>query len=162
MTTTEARSQYLLDRVVHVDSYSPSSSSLTSGVGAPVVTMRVGFAAAWFSDAIGQLEDLASLALGWDSYGAKPVAADMAMAAVRFLADVAVASPGVHEPSIVPLSDGGIQVEWHRCGIDLEVAFSDDEPGVYRVDHASDETAECPLSDALSEVLRVATRLSAT
>lgn len=162
MTTAEARPQYLLDRVVHVDSHAPSSGSLTSGVGAPVVTMRVGFAAPWFSNAIGRLEDLASLAPGWDSYGAKSVAADMAMAAVRFLADVAVASPGVHEPSIVPLSDGGIQVEWHRCGIDLEVAFSDDEPGVSCVDHTSDEAAERPLSDALNEVLRVATRLNAT
>ena len=162
MTTTEARPQYLLDRVVHVDSYSPASSSLTSGVRAPVVTMRVGFAAAWFSDAIVRLEGLATLASDWDSYGAKPVAADMTMAAVRFLASVAVASPGVHEPSIVPLSDGGIQVEWHRGGIDLEISFSDDEPGVYRVDHTNDEIAERPLGDALSEVLRVATRLSAT
>jgi len=162
MTTAEARPQYLLDRVVRVDSYEPASSSLTSRTAAPVVTMKVGYAAAWFRDAIDRLEDLASLAPGWDSYGAKSVAADMALAAVKFLAAVAAAAPSVHEPSIVPLSDGGIQVEWHRGGIDLEVEFSDDEPGVSRVDHTNGDTAERPLSDALSEVLRVATRLSAT
>ncbi len=162
MTTAEARPQYLLDRVVHVESHAPPSSSLTSGTGAPVVTIKGGYAAAWFLDAIGRLEDLAALAPGWDSYGAKSVAADLALAAVKFLADVAIAAPDVHEPSIVPLSDGGIQVEWHRGGIDLEVAFSDDEPGVSRVDHTNDDTAERPLSDALSEVLRATTRLSAT
>jgi hypothetical protein len=162
MTTAEARPQYLLDRVVHLDTHASSSSSLTSGLDARVVTMKIGFAAAWFNDAIARLDDLATLASDWDSYGAKPVAADMAIAAVRFLAEVAVASPDVHQPSIVPLADGGIQVEWHRSGIDLEVTFSDDEPGVYRVDHIANETADRPLSDALSEVLRVATRLSAT
>jgi hypothetical protein len=127
-----------------------------------VVTITGGYAAAWFHDAVGRLENLASLAPDWDSYGAKAVAANMALAAVKFLAEVAAVAPSVHGPSIVPLSDGGIQVEWHRGGIDLEVAFSDDEPGVSRVDHTNEDRAERPLNDALSEVLRAATRLSAT
>jgi hypothetical protein len=162
MTVVESPPRYLLDRVVHVDPHAASSnSSLTSGKGVPVVTMKVGFAAEWLTDALMRLQDLAALAPDWDSYGAKPVEADMAMAAVRFLATLAAAAPGVDKPSVVPLSDGGVQVEWHRGGIDLEVAFSDDEPGVYLVDHTSNATVQHPLGDALGEVLRVATKLSA-
>jgi len=27
-------------------------------------------------------------------------------------------------PSIVPISDGGLQIEWHRAGKDFEIEFS--------------------------------------
>ena len=30
-------------------------------------------------------------------------------------------------PRVVPLSSGGLQLEWHRQGIDLEVVFDRDE-----------------------------------
>lgn len=45
---------------------------------------------------------------------------------VRFVGD------RVPPPSVVPLSDGGVQLEWHRNGVDLEVTFTDEaDDGVY-------------------------------
>jgi hypothetical protein len=163
MTTAEAPLQNLLDRVVHIDPQSSAGSSLTSGgTGERVVKMSIGFAAEWFGEALVRLEDLASLAPGWDSYGAQSIQADATIAAVRFLASVAAAFPLISGPSIVPLADGGLQVEWHRAGIDLEIAFSDDEPGVYMVDRTRDEVVESPLRDARDQTLRVAPHLLAS
>lgn len=161
MTPAEAPPKYLLDRVVHIDS-SSLSSSLTSGTAGQVVKMSVGYAAPWFRTAVTRLEYLAKLDPDWDSYGAKPIQTDKAISTVAFLADVAATTPNIASPSIVPLPDGGVQVEWHCGGIDLEVAFSDEEPGVYLVDRTSDETVESPLRDARTEVLRVASRLIET
>jgi len=66
--------------------------------------------------------------------------------AVEFLLRVAL--PHVPPPAIVPLSDGGIQLEWHEGGVDLEISFSDLEPGVYVEDRDSGEAAELPLDEA--------------
>ncbi len=34
-------------------------------------------------------------------------------------------------PSIVPLTDGGLQVEWHLNGRDLEIVIAADEPPTF-------------------------------
>ena len=51
-------------------------------------------------------------------------------------------------PSVAPLNDGGLQVEWHRGGLDVEVIFSadDDERGVYIRDREHGEEIHLPLS----------------
>jgi hypothetical protein len=36
--------------------------------------------------------------------------------------------PATPAPSVVPLADGGLQLEWHRKQQDLEVAFPTDDP----------------------------------
>ena len=58
---------------------------------------------------------LAGLRTGWDSYGAhalSPVAVQRAIVLMR--ADLPV-------PAVVPTRAGGIQMEWHRHGIDVEI-----------------------------------------
>lgn len=56
---------------------------------------------------------------GWNSYAAKPVGLQNAIAAVRLLAQVLEAeSPA---PIVVPTVRGGIQLEWHTKGINIEV-----------------------------------------
>lgn len=44
-------------------------------------------------------------------------------------------------PLVAPLNDGGIQLEWHRGGLDVEVVFSpdDEERGVWVRDQQSGE-----------------------
>jgi hypothetical protein len=53
-------------------------------------------------------------------------------------------------PSLSPLNDGGIQLEWHGGGIDVEVIFSDDadERGIYVRDKATKKELELTFSDA--------------
>jgi len=50
----------------------------------------------------------------WDTYGADPLDDRAIEAAKRFLS---------HGPAIVPLNDGGIQLEWHIDDLDLELEF---------------------------------------
>lgn len=106
-------------------------------------------ASPWYGAALKQISGLTALAVGWNGYEAREVKADLAIDAATFLTKVAF--PGIAAPSITPLADGGVQVEWHRGGLDIEVAFSDEDPGVYIVDRQADET-ELPLSEAVSAI----------
>lgn len=56
--------------------------------------------------------ELASLSEGWDGYDAYPIS-DAALAVVRAL-------------HVVPTCNGGIQIEWHANGWDVEVEVSKD------------------------------------
>jgi hypothetical protein len=57
---------------------------------------------------------------GWDSYDGVATTTEAATAALRFLK--VIDTP----PAVVPCSDGGIQLEWHTGGLDIEVAFGTD------------------------------------
>src|SRR4051812_43775310 len=130
LTPLDAPPQHVTDLTARIVVPSPQQDS-TSEPGKPrVVKVRIeSVAAHWFRDAVAEVEDLTTLAGDWNTYGAEPVDATAATQAVRFLVDNAYAE--LARPAIVPLSEGGIQIEWHRGGIDLEISFSDVEPGVY-------------------------------
>jgi hypothetical protein len=66
------------------------------------------------------IEALANLPVDWDTYGAGPIGPLPIDAAKRFLH--AITSP----PSVVPSSNGGVQLEWHVHGWDIEVMFDED------------------------------------
>ena len=56
---------------------------------------------------------------GWDSYQAKPVR-EQAWAQAQLFAEV-LARLGAEGAAVVPCSDGRVQVEFHRSGVELEV-----------------------------------------
>ena len=57
---------------------------------------------------------------GWDGHQGKPV--DPATAFYSFrLVEGLLARPGIPQPSITPLSYGGLVFEWHRKGWDIEI-----------------------------------------
>ncbi len=114
-------------------------------------------ASPWYRDALDRISALTALAPGWNGYDALEVKADSAIEAAKFLTKVAF--PGIAAPSIVPTSDGGVQVEWHRGGLDVEIAFSDDDPGVYVEDREAAEPQELALSEAAPIIARYWRRL---
>jgi hypothetical protein len=64
---------------------------------------------------------LLDLEPGWNSYNAAEIKPSAVIAALRLLWE---AMPrGGPVPSIVPSSRGGVQLEWHTRGIELEVSF---------------------------------------
>lgn len=63
---------------------------------------------------------LLALEENWDSYGGQAIRREAVDAAIRLRAAVAT------EPSFVPMSNGGVQVEWHRQGFDIELEISPD------------------------------------
>jgi hypothetical protein len=126
------------------------------GEGPDVYRVVAPDASPWYRAALARISDLTALAVGWNGYDAREVKADMAIDAAAFLAKVAF--PGIAPPSITPLADGGVQVEWHRGGLDIEIAFSDDEPGLYIEDRQGGEI-ELSLTEAVSAIASYLPRL---
>jgi hypothetical protein len=155
----DAPPQHLTQRTVRIVASQAPEGSASAAWRRQIVTFEVRNPAAdWLRDAISEVEALTKLPADWNTYGSRPIAASAATQAVGFLVDNAYAE--LARPAVVPLADGGVQLEWHRGGIDLEIAFSPVDPGVYFEDTRSGETAEASLSDARSFVLSSLSRLA--
>lgn len=68
---------------------------------------------------MGALQRLTKLAPSWDSYGSQPLNPSAVTRVFKFL-DLLLPE-NAPEPTIIPTRDGGVQFEWHRRGVDLEV-----------------------------------------
>lgn len=77
---------------------------------------------AWLDDVAARVTRLSSLAPGWDGHRARSIDRQTLLQAWRFVEGIAevVAIP----PSVVPTVSGGVALEWHRDGLDLEIEFS--------------------------------------
>ena len=66
-----------------------------------------------------QLAELTQYQAGWDSYRALPLRQETAQFALQVLHTIM--KPDTPLPQVVPVSDGGVQFEWHEKNIDLEL-----------------------------------------
>jgi hypothetical protein len=73
----------------------------------------------WQIEVQSQLLQYAKMEQGWNSYGAPAVTWDAGMFALSILNDIM--RPRTPIPQVVPSSAGGVQLEWHEKGIDLEI-----------------------------------------
>lgn len=104
---------------------------------------------AWLYPALSQLQYLTALGPNWDSYGGTPPTYNVLVGAFTILVHVSGSeSPA---PSIVPTSDGGVQLEWQGEVGELELRVG---PGGritgYRVDRvggAESELEQASLAD---------------
>lgn len=80
----------------------------------------------WVEAVTARFAELLALQNNWNSHGACPIARQNILAAGRFLA--AVMEPLTPAPTIVPTAGGGVQLEWHRAGFDVEVLFGEEDP----------------------------------
>ena len=76
---------------------------------------------AWENIVIDRLKNLCSLQKGWDGYKGQPTRFDVAYFAMGLLK--IVCPPTTPLPSIVPLSSGGLQIEWHYPHIEIELTI---------------------------------------
>lgn len=114
----------------------------------------------WSSDLLARISELGDLEEGWDSYGACPVDPQCAVATVNFLFSMLDAS--TPKPSIVPTSRGGIQLEWHRAGADLEIEVeSPARLHVFFEDQQADKETEATLAGNLEPLVPLLERLKA-
>jgi hypothetical protein len=79
---------------------------------------------AWFDPLMQGFADLFTLQHNWDSYGAGPIDQRVIHDAMNLIDGLL--EPTSPAPRVVPLSSGGLQLEWHRQGIDLEIVFDRD------------------------------------
>lgn len=114
----------------------------------------------WLQSARIELNDLQRLPVDWDSYGALPISRHSVTAAFDVLRQIIF--PHTPAPSIVPNSDGTIQLEWHIHGFDLEVKVqSQARIGVLFEDHHNDANDfELELDFDLTQLRDAVARLS--
>jgi hypothetical protein len=112
---------------------------------------------AWEREIVATLCRYLELPPNWDSYGGKPLRLDTGMFALQILSSIM--SESIPMPSIVPISSGGVQFEWHQNCLDIELYVAapyECELSVY--DHNSDKPPKTiPLKmdlSALSEQVR--------
>jgi len=109
----------------------------------------------WVEQTLSAFITVQSLPDNWDSYGAKRVGSDAVIQSLLILEQIMdSASPA---PSVVPLGDGGLQLEWHRNQQDLEITFpADDQPQFYYRDRRAGAEQEGPAGDVpiLAQLLR--------
>ena len=79
----------------------------------------------WIKPTVSAFSAIQNLQENWDSYGGKIIRHDLIKQSLIMLASIMEwNSPA---PSVVPLGDGGIQIEWHKNQQDLEIIFSAEE-----------------------------------
>ena len=92
----------------------------------PVITL--GDSATWVLDAAMQLDSLAALKAGWDSYGGRPLnekAKEIAFGTLSILK-----TTNLPVPCVALGSSGDVQFEWRRDGRQLDLDVGDDADAV--------------------------------
>ncbi len=90
----------------------------------------------WMEKVTARFAELLALEQGWNSHGGRPIDPANVSIAGRFLATVM--DPSTPAPIIVPTGGGGLQLEWHRAGLDVELLFGEeDSPELYVADISS-------------------------
>lgn len=74
---------------------------------------------AWVPGLVARIGELLAFPADWDGRGGRPATAEATLITLHVLSDLSV--PGVPGPSAFLLPDGGLQLEWHTGGWDLEI-----------------------------------------
>ncbi|MDP3910679.1 MAG: hypothetical protein Q8Q14_09835 [Gemmatimonadales bacterium] len=90
---------------------------------------------AWLMPSLEALHEIGFLPENWNSYGSRAVSIHALAATIRLLG--ALMNEAMPLPAFVPTRRGGVQIEWHIKGIDLEIEVTPAE----RI-HASFEDLE--------------------
>lgn len=108
---------------------------------------------------IERVVELAELPGGWNSCDANPVSATALRRTLEFLLEHV--TPGVDLPAVVPTVRGGLQLEWHNNGLDVEVEIASDGPvSLFMEDTTTGETTEMNLIGNEQRMRRWLTRAS--
>jgi hypothetical protein len=109
----------------------------------------------WFRPTVQALAELLSLSENWDSYGARPIDLEMVRSALQLLAETMRAN--TPPPIVVPTHRGGIQLEWHTRGVDLEVDIL--SPGRICLSYEDHQTGDEWEGELTSDLTRLSNAL---
>lgn len=146
--------------IVIVGSVSPNVTSTiaTSGSGLtyalPIVVNPVSYAqwnsavptetlSEWQIHGIKRLKKVLSLPENWDSYGSPPPTAAAANTAMEILTRTTIEY--FTAPRVVPISGGGLQLEWEIGSRGLELEILDDGSVEYLTTESGEPFQEAPL-----------------
>lgn len=112
-----------------------------------------------FLKSVEAIADLLSLPPGWNSYSAKPIDHQNAGRAIRLLAEFLKSN--TPPPSVVPTVRGGIQLEWHTRGVNVEIYIESQSDVTFFAEEAgSGSSSDVPLSGHEEELRSWLQRLS--
>ena len=77
----------------------------------------------WIKEIMSRLQRFLSYEANWNGYGEKPINKQVAKRALIVLHRIALGGP---RPVVVPVCDGGIQIEWYYNGMEIEVEVPPD------------------------------------
>ena len=109
----------LADRLVKTPRASPWAPARRITIRAPGRELSEGLLRA-----LKRACELQQLPRGWNSHGAEPVSDTAFRQTIEFLTAYMVGDVAV--PVLVPTVRGGLQLEWHRRGVDIEVEVNPD------------------------------------
>ncbi|WCL54406.1 hypothetical protein [Gimibacter soli] len=113
----------------------------------------------WMSVLRPRFDELTALPRGWDGYQGVPVSWSCAEFAANILDRLN--EEYVPPPSLVPGSDGTVQIEWHRNGYDVEIhVLAPNKVNAYRYDRNSGHEEEFNLTNDFSSVQNWVKQLS--
>lgn len=114
----------------------------------------------WFRDLMSDLQELLNMGENWNGYGEKAVHEASAKRVVNILDRMEYAGRSL---AVVPMSNGGLQLEWHRGAksVEVEVPPTGDASGWY-FDENEDEEKEWAIgsSGGLLQLAECLDRLS--
>lgn len=112
-----------------------------------------------FEKSVEGVVDLLGLQEGWNSYSAKPIRRGNAVRAVELLFELL--GSRTPPPIVVPTVRGGIQLEWHTKGVDIEVYIRSPTDVSFFAEHIeSNERTEQPLANHEHELKSWLERIS--
>ena len=112
-------------------------------------------------EAIREAGRLTALPKGWNSYRAEPISPEAARRATGFLTGALSEIPHLIAPTVVPTVRGGIQLEWRRQNVDVEIEFRADGPASWCAeDRETGKTEEAGVARHASVIHRWLRRVS--
>jgi hypothetical protein len=94
----------------------------------------------WLKSALADVARTAALPANWDSYGSPPLSETARQNAVQLLASIEYED--FPAPCIVPISGGGLQIEWQYNRRELELEIVAGSPEVLFLKVHEDDSAE--------------------
>ncbi|GJM23623.1 MAG: hypothetical protein DHS20C16_00380 [Phycisphaerae bacterium] len=111
----------------------------------------------WVIPTLQAMGELLELRTDWDSYGAKRINPSHVIAAINLL--TLVMTENIPIPSVVPTSCGGVQLEWHTNGIDLEISTVSSYRFLVSFENSGEEK-EWELTADLNDLVECLSKLS--
>lgn len=114
----------------------------------------------WAGPVLTDVEALLALGADWNGYGAPKVDRAALGEALQILWSSATAA--TPPPSLVPTGVGGVQLEWHSHGFDIEVYFHPREvgAGLFVQDHREGTEIETRLLDDVTSLAQALDQLT--
>ena len=129
----------------------PSLDSLTSTNFSQHRVVVATQTSLWMRNLSSRFNEVVSLPRGWDGYTGVPVSFTTAQFAAQMIERLCVSD--VPTPSVIPGTDGSVQVEWHTGGYDVELdVLGPLEVEGYRLNQATGEVDELEIESDFSQI----------